>query len=614
VDFVFTGDAVSFIYNMNNDEGTVRLTLDPGPSQIVLADIVQTLSGPGTTYQHQRTLTGFAAGAHVLRISYLNGAPGSENNRTNFDAVRAYSAGKQHVYDDDNRLKQSTEGANTTNYQYDKNGSMTKKTLSTDNTVYTYDGARRLKDVSLNGTSQASFTYDGNGARTTKSTSSGTTTYVNDTRALTQVLQETKGATMLTYVPGVLQHDSSLTGNAQWSYFHQDAQNNRALTDNTTSVSKRWEYEPFGSIRTQTGTGASDFQYAGEQRDSETGLINLRARYYDPAIGRFVSRDLMSGTAGFPQSYNRYAYVLNNPVRKVDPSGYSSDEGKDKPTEAEKDQTRSTTEAQAARAAARDEALNVANNQRFQTESGQNLRNDEERVEYIRNRFGINIVHYSREQLEQDPSLQNFTTEQLDAMISTLNSMAATMEDPQAGVATNLKRLLGTDTYDVSIERMNDELTWNMVGKTYPISGTKSIKVDLSDRAFHPSGNGTIDQDWTNFVVAHELGHVADFSHGLRYSRGIRSHGLNQWADAYNREWHTIAGRWGKELYDAPGYNNSVQEWADAFAVAFFRNSVGKVIDMGNQEWNEGWSRGPTHNVDYAEAIMAGFKMKGTDS
>jgi RHS repeat-associated protein len=311
---------------MNNDEGTVRLTLDPGPSQIVLADIVQTLSGPGTTYQHQRTLTGFAAGAHVLRIAYLTGAPGSPNNRTNFDAVRAYSAGKQHVYDDDNRLEQTTEGANTTTYQYDKNGSMTKKTLAADNTVYTYDGGRRLKDVSLNGTSQASFTYDGNGARTSKTTSTGTTAYVNDTHALTQVLQETKGATTLTYVPGVLQHDSSLAGNAQWSYFHQDAQNNRALTDNAASVGKRWEYDPFGSIRTQPGTANSDFQYAGEQRDSETGLINLRARYYDPALGRFVSRDVVSGRAGFPQSYNRYSYAYNNPLRYIDPSGYEGED------------------------------------------------------------------------------------------------------------------------------------------------------------------------------------------------------------------------------------------------------------------------------------------------
>jgi len=73
-----------------------------------------------------------------------------------------------------------------------------------------------------------------------------------------------------------------------------------------------------------SGTALSDFQYAGEQKDAETGLLNLRARYYDPTLGRFLSRDALSGRAGFPQSFNRYAYALNNPLRFLDPSGYEA--------------------------------------------------------------------------------------------------------------------------------------------------------------------------------------------------------------------------------------------------------------------------------------------------
>ncbi len=74
--------------------------------------------------------------------------------------------------------------------------------------------------MSLNGTSQASFGYDGNGARTSKTAGGVTTSYVNDTRSLTQVLQETTGANTKSYVPGVLQYDPSLSGAAQWAYFH----------------------------------------------------------------------------------------------------------------------------------------------------------------------------------------------------------------------------------------------------------------------------------------------------------------------------------------------------------------------------------------------------------
>jgi RHS repeat-associated protein len=145
---------------------------------------------------------------------------------------------------------------------------------------------------------------------------------VNDTRSLTQVLQETKGTNTLSYVAGLSQFDPSQSGNAQWAYFHSDHQNNRVLTDGGGLVSKRWEYDPFGVVRSETGSGSSDFGYAGEQKDGETGLINLRARYYDPAIARFMSRDALGGTVGFPQSYNRFAYSVNNPLRYVDPSGY----------------------------------------------------------------------------------------------------------------------------------------------------------------------------------------------------------------------------------------------------------------------------------------------------
>jgi RHS repeat-associated protein len=126
-------------------------------------------------------------------------------------------------------------------------------------------------------------------------------------------------------VPGVGQNDPAKTGDVKWAYFHADAKDNRALTDRAGVVSKRWEYDPFGQIRTQSGTAASDFGYVDEQRDGETGLINLRARYYDPALGRFLSRDSLTGTASFSQSLNRYSYALNSPVGLIDPSGRKPD-------------------------------------------------------------------------------------------------------------------------------------------------------------------------------------------------------------------------------------------------------------------------------------------------
>jgi RHS repeat-associated protein len=70
----------------------------------------------------------------------------------------------------------------------------------------------------------------------------------------------------------------------------------------------------YGAVRTQTGVQPNEFTFTGEQVDT-SGLQYLRARYYDPALGRFLARDPL------PVG-NRYAYVGNDPVNYSDPTGY----------------------------------------------------------------------------------------------------------------------------------------------------------------------------------------------------------------------------------------------------------------------------------------------------
>jgi RHS repeat-associated protein len=62
--------------------------------------------------------------------------------------------------------------------------------------------------------------------------------------------------------------------------------------------------------------------FTGHEHDPEHGLINMRGRIYDPELGRFTTADPIVQAPFFSQSYNRYAYVLNNPLRFVDPSGF----------------------------------------------------------------------------------------------------------------------------------------------------------------------------------------------------------------------------------------------------------------------------------------------------
>jgi RHS repeat-associated protein len=82
-----------------------------------------------------------------------------------------------------------------------------------------------------------------------------------------------------------------------------------------------YEYSPYGEVLSSEGSVESPYQYAGEEFDEETGLLYLRARYYDPETDRFISRDPVRGTLDNSLSQNPYAYALDNPVMYSDPSG-----------------------------------------------------------------------------------------------------------------------------------------------------------------------------------------------------------------------------------------------------------------------------------------------------
>jgi RHS repeat-associated protein len=73
-------------------------------------------------------------------------------------------------------------------------------------------------------------------------------------------------------------------------------------------------------VRAASGSG-DEWRFTGEQWDHAAELYFLRARYYDPSVGRFVSADPFPGYAQQPQTQHRYVYVMNDPVNRVDPSG-----------------------------------------------------------------------------------------------------------------------------------------------------------------------------------------------------------------------------------------------------------------------------------------------------
>ncbi len=104
-------------------------------------------------------------------------------------------------------------------------------------------------------------------------------------------------------------------------YIHQDHLTGTAIvtSDNGTLVGST-KYYPYGDCRNSQGTLGTDKLFTGQRLD-DTGLYYYGARYYDPTIGRFISPDTFVQNCANPQTLNRYSYVLNNPLKYIDPTG-----------------------------------------------------------------------------------------------------------------------------------------------------------------------------------------------------------------------------------------------------------------------------------------------------
>jgi RHS repeat-associated protein len=96
-----------------------------------------------------------------------------------------------------------------------------------------------------------------------------------------------------------------------------------AATDATGTRVATYQYNPWGELIGQTGTFEQPWRYSGYYYDEETSMYYLKARYYDPSLGRFLTKDTFTGFEASPQSLNQYAYTENNPITYIDPDGHN---------------------------------------------------------------------------------------------------------------------------------------------------------------------------------------------------------------------------------------------------------------------------------------------------
>ncbi|MDP1624667.1 MAG: RHS repeat-associated core domain-containing protein [bacterium] len=136
---------------------------------------------------------------------------------------------------------------------------------------------------------------------------------------LTQVLSD--GMTDYLYSNGSIAQVNSTA-----EYFLGDALGSaRQMTNASVGITYARGYDPYGVVTYTTGASHTEFGFTGEQYSVSTELLYLRARYYNSADGRFLTRDTWSGDVNRPLSLNRWMYVEGNPVNLTDPSGHISE-------------------------------------------------------------------------------------------------------------------------------------------------------------------------------------------------------------------------------------------------------------------------------------------------
>ena len=112
------------------------------------------------------------------------------------------------------------------------------------------------------------------------------------------------------------------THNSEGEIYVYNARGDTVQLVKNNAVVVSYTYDAFGNLTSQTGESDNPFLYCSEYFDEETGTYYLRARYYDPANGRFTQQDAWGYMdTSDPLSLNLYTYCCNNPVMYVDPSG-----------------------------------------------------------------------------------------------------------------------------------------------------------------------------------------------------------------------------------------------------------------------------------------------------
>ncbi len=271
------------------------------------------------TYDNMDRLTGFQInGGSAKSVGYS--LSGNINSHSNVGSY-SYNSGNTHPHGV-KKVKFNTSG---------------RQGLATGSSCVTYNAMNRPATITEGIYSyQLSYGHDKNRnmSKTLKNgTVESTRYYVSD---LFEVLETGNGSHYLNYIYGdngivaIFEKSAPSSGTGNMYYVHTDHLGSYSfLTDKNKQIVMSCHFDPWGNRMQYDNWSKKDTVnysiinrgFTGHEHLDRFKIINMNARLYDPAIGRFFSPDPYIQMADFTQSYNRYSYCLNNPLMYTDPSG-----------------------------------------------------------------------------------------------------------------------------------------------------------------------------------------------------------------------------------------------------------------------------------------------------
>ena len=207
-----------------------------------------------------------------------------------------------------------------TSFEYDPQGNLLKDGRAS----YTYDSFNRLQKVETFGGQIQINRYDAEGLRHEIEENNELIQFIYSDREL--IVETDTNGELTRYIRGLGIISSDI--DKARTYYHYCSDELGSIThilDEEGQILNHYEYDAFGNTTICEETVSNRFRYTGQQYDKVTEQYYLRARYYNPIIGRFLQED-----SYYNDGLNLYAYCENNPVRYIDPSGYTKVDAHDK--------------------------------------------------------------------------------------------------------------------------------------------------------------------------------------------------------------------------------------------------------------------------------------------